>query len=49
MRQRFTKHVGEKFHEDGKARAFAGSSIRLLFEINSLYEESWHIDNLEIR
>lgn len=29
--------------------AFAGSSIRLLFEINSLYEESWHIDKLEIR
>ena len=35
MRQRYTKHVGEKFHEDGKARAFAGNSIICLVPGNS--------------
>jgi hypothetical protein len=35
MRQRYTKHVGEKFHEDAKARAFAGSSIICLVPANS--------------
>ncbi len=29
--------------------AYAGKTVRFIFEINSAFEESWHIDQIEIR